>query len=114
MSQEGCASRRIRMKRRFAENVRQYIKEFPDLQYDGAKIICSVCNKSLFCQDKHDCKRHVETAQHTLKKSGKNYNKFLYDLTFMLTVCNLPFTILDREEFRQFWHTYSPEWKLPS
>lgn len=32
----------------------------------------------------------------------------------MLTVCNLPFTILDREEFRQFWHTYCPEWKLPS
>lgn len=101
--------------RRFVYNVQKFIWAFPDLKYDGSKIICLVCNRDLLTFHKYLCVRHINSATHQRKKSDQRpYTVFICDLLIMLSVCNIPFFILRKEPFRQFWKKYCPTWKLPS
>lgn len=102
-------------KRPFASEAKKFIEEFTDLKYDGAKIICVVCEIPLMCWTKADCRKHINSARHKCKKSGETPRAdFLFDLVFMFMACNLPFKLFDNEAFRYFWTKYVPTMKLPS
>lgn len=104
-------------KRPFADAVNKFIGEFPDLyyNYNSATIMCKVCDRDLMCWDKRDCRRHVNSVQHRNKKSGVPLTaEFMFDLQLMLTACNVPLHILDKQPFRDFWNKYNPELALPS
>ncbi|KAI4460321.1 hypothetical protein MML48_6g00006374 [Holotrichia oblita] len=106
-------SRRIK-KRPVVYQVNKFIGEFADLKYNGVKVICTVCDKPLMCWGKTDCRRHVNSAQHKYKKSGLSpKTEFNLELIFMLMTCNLPFTLLNQQEFQRFWNMYSSKRKLP-
>ncbi|XP_018566368.1 uncharacterized protein LOC108907258 isoform X1 [Anoplophora glabripennis] len=102
-------------KRPFADRVNKFIGEFPDLFYNGAIIICKVCERDLMCWDKRDCKRHVNSVQHKNKKNGVPLTtQFMFDLQLMFIACNIPLHILDKQPFRDFWNKYNPQLPLPS
>ncbi|KAJ8939229.1 hypothetical protein NQ318_015187 [Aromia moschata] len=102
-------------KRPYADRVNKFIRDFPDLLYDGAKIYCKLCEKALMCWDKRDCRNHVNTSQHRSRKQVlPSKTGFLFDLLFTMIACNLPLRLLDATPFRDFWNKYNPELKLPS
>ncbi|KRT79192.1 hypothetical protein AMK59_8653 [Oryctes borbonicus] len=97
------------------ENVKKYIGEFPDLYYDGAKIVCKVCDKPLFGWHKYDCIKHVNSIQHTNRKSGvPSREPFMLDLLSMFLQCGLQLRLLDKKPFNDFWNKYNSNWELPS
>ncbi|XP_018576980.1 uncharacterized protein LOC108915438 [Anoplophora glabripennis] len=99
----------------FADKVRKFIADFEDLQYDGAKIVCTICDSDLMCWDKYDCIKHVNSQHHRDKKQGvPSKFQLMVDLLLMLVACNVPLSILDKQPFREFWKKYAPELHLPS
>lgn len=101
--------------RMFAHHLNKFLWQFPDLEYDGAQVICLVCNKSLLCWNRVLCKRHINSETHKHKKSGQiPHDKFLFDLIFMMSACNIPFNTIEKNTFCHFWKKYNPKWKLPS
>lgn len=102
-------------KRPYADKVNTFIGEFPDLFYDGSKIICKVCDKPLMCWDKRDCRVHVSSVRHQDTKNGVPLKtQFMFDLLLMLIACDVPLRILDKQPFREFWNKYNPQVNLPS
>lgn len=45
------------------ESAKVFVAEFTDLTYEGAKILCLVCDKTLLFANKHDCSRYVNSAK---------------------------------------------------
>ncbi|KAI4466624.1 hypothetical protein MML48_2g00006967 [Holotrichia oblita] len=104
-----------RRKRPTFDNVKKYIEEFPDLYYDGAKIICKICDRALFCWHKSDCRKHATSIQHTNRKYNvPSRDPFILDVLPMWLVCGLPLRVVDKPEFRNFWEKYIPNRELPS
>lgn len=104
-------------KRPQADKVKKFCGEFPDLIYNGCKIMCKICNIPLMCIDKYGYRRHVNSKQHKNKKLGippTEATQFIIDLFYMLTACNLPFSLLRKKPFREFWNKYNPDFELPS
>ncbi|GJQ74490.1 hypothetical protein Trydic_g21359 [Trypoxylus dichotomus] len=97
------------------DRINKFIGQFPDLKYDGAKIVCLLCNTPFVCRSKRDCFRHVNSQKHKYKKCGhRSKDEFALGLIFMLTACNIPFKIVKKEPFRKLWAKYSPGHVLPS
>ncbi|KAI4462237.1 hepatocellular carcinoma-associated antigen [Holotrichia oblita] len=102
-------------KRPLVDKVKAFIGDYTDLKYDGAKIICLICDKPLMCWSKTDCRKHVNTLEHTNKKRGvPSTTQFKLDLTCMFQACNLPFVLVEQQPFLKFWHKYNPHRKLPT
>lgn len=102
-------------KRPLSNDVKKFIGDFPDLYYNGAKVVCKLCDKQLLCWDKYDCKRHVESVQHKDKKHNVlSKTQFIFDLLTMLIVCDVPVHLLDKKAFHDFWNKYNVNIKLPS
>lgn len=98
-----------------AHRVRKFIHEYPDLRYNGSEVICVVCKKKLLCWKRAMCNQHINTASHQNKLRGENvYVELMCDLILMLSACNIPFHVVRKEPFREFWKKYIPQWKLPS
>ncbi|KAJ8952199.1 hypothetical protein NQ318_022649 [Aromia moschata] len=101
-------------KRPYADQVFKFIADFPDLIYDGM-IKCKVCQIDLQCWDKGACRRHVNSTRHIKNQNGVTpKTQFMFDLLFVLVTCGVPFLILDRLPFREFWKKYCPDVDLPS
>ncbi|KRT79867.1 hypothetical protein AMK59_6429 [Oryctes borbonicus] len=96
-------------------NVQKFISKYPDFEYNGSRVRCLVCNKDLLLWKRSHCEKHVKSANHMWKKRGlKPYAEFIMDLIFMMSVCNIPFHNIQKEQFRKFCDKYNPDWKLPS
>ncbi|GJQ74648.1 hypothetical protein Trydic_g21501 [Trypoxylus dichotomus] len=96
-------------------NVRKFISKYPDFMYDGCRVRCLVCNKGLLIWKRSQCEKHINSANHKWKKRReKPHDECVMDLIFMMSVCNIPFNNIQKEQFRKFWDKYNPDWKLPS
>ncbi|KAI4466610.1 hypothetical protein MML48_2g00007941 [Holotrichia oblita] len=99
----------------FANKVNKFLWQFPDLTYQGAGVWCLVCEKTLLSWNRQLCRKHIQSATHKFKKTGKKpYNEYLCDLIVMLSACNVPVEKIGQDIFRKFWKKYNPTWKLPS
>lgn len=59
-----------------SQNQKVFIVEFTDLTYESAKILCEVCEKTLF-ENKGDYHRHVNFAKHV---NSKEIERIMLDI----------------------------------
>lgn len=102
-------------KRSCASTLKNLLHDFPDLFYDGAKIVCRVCERNLMCWKKQGCAKHVNSLEHKNRKNGApTRNVFIFNLILMMVTCNLSLNLLENQLFKNFWNKYNPDLKLPT
>ncbi|KRT80788.1 hypothetical protein AMK59_5173 [Oryctes borbonicus] len=98
----------------FGKQIQKWLVKYPDLVFDGTVIKCLPCETHLPMWSVIQCRNHVNSKRHIQSQERQwPYMKFLSDLMFMLSVCDLPFVMPIEESFRVFWNKYVPMWKLP-
>lgn len=83
-----------------------WIRDIPDLQFDGKELYCKPCNKAISWKVKSSVIRHISSENHKRSISGTNntdkQRNFNLDLVEVMVGCNIPWAKLDNPLFRQF------------
>lgn len=85
--------------------VELWIRDYPELQFNGRELYCSSCNTTISWTSKTNFNRHISSQKHmcasgsTDSDSQRNFN---LDLVEMMVGCNIPWSKLDNPLFRQF------------